>query len=73
MPLQAFDINKFPVPLDQIKPVGLSLADKKLTPEHKKGLAHNIKLLRDAIVFFTASGAARGGTSPLCPRTRPFR
>nr|BAW33012.1 transketolase [Moniliella megachiliensis] len=58
--LKDFDISKFPIPLDQYKPVPLSLKDTKLTAEQKQGLAHNIKLLRDAIVFFTASGAARG-------------
>lgn len=63
MPLKSFDINKFPIPLDQFKPVPLSLKETKLTPEHKKNLQANINLLRDAIVFFTASGAARGGTS----------
>nr|BAW33011.1 transketolase [Moniliella megachiliensis] len=60
MPLKSFDINKFPVPLDHFKPVPLSLKETKLTEEHKKNLQANIKLLRDAIVFFTASGAARG-------------
>lgn len=64
MPLNAFDINKFPVPLDQYKPVPLSLGTRTLTAEQKDGLSKNIKLLRDAIVFFTASGAARGGTCP---------
>ena len=59
--LKDFDLKQFPVPLDKYKPVPLSLKDNKLTAEQKKGLQANIDLLRDAIVFFTASGAARGG------------
>ena len=59
--LKDFDSKKFPVPLDQYKPVPLSLKDTKLSAEQKQGLQKNIDILRDAIVFFTASGAARGG------------
>ncbi len=58
--LKNFDLSKFPVPLDKYKPVQLSLKDKKLSAEQKAGLQNNIDILRDAIVFFTASGAARG-------------
>lgn len=67
MPLQAFDIAKFPVPLDQYTPVPLSLSNKQLTLEQKAALQKNIQILRDAIIFFTASGAARGGACPPLP------
>ncbi|KDN45616.1 Thiamin diphosphate-binding protein [Tilletiaria anomala UBC 951] len=58
--LKDYDFKKFPVPLDKYKPVPLSLQDKSLSAEQKESLQNNINLLRDAIVFFTASGAARG-------------
>lgn len=62
MGLRDFDIKKFGgIPLDKYKPVpGLTLSSKGLTPEQKSQLQFNINLLRDSIVFFTASGAARG-------------
>lgn len=59
--LKDFDSKRFPIALDTYKTVPLSLKDTKLTEAQKKGLQANIDLLRDAIVFFTATGAARGG------------
>jgi hypothetical protein len=40
--------------------LSLDPSNPKLTQEQKDTLAANIQLLRDAIVFFTATGAARG-------------
>jgi transketolase len=42
------------------KPISLDPANPKLTEEQKSDLLSNISLLRDTIVYFTASGAARG-------------
>jgi hypothetical protein len=42
------------------KPIPLDPAKGKLTAEEKADLLSNISLLRDTIVYFTASGAARG-------------
>jgi hypothetical protein len=75
--LRDFDIKKFGgIPLDQYKPVpGLTLESKSLNAEQKKQLLFNINLFRDAIVFFTATGAARGvsghtgGPYDVCPET----
>ena len=38
----------------------LDPANPQLTTEQKQILKHNIQLLRDAIVLFTSTGAARG-------------
>ena len=46
---------------DQLSPrVSLDPANPKLTDEQRKDLLFNIQLLRDVIVLFTASAAARG-------------
>lgn len=46
---------------DQLSPrVSLDPANPKLTDEQRKDLLANIQLLRDTIVLFTASAAARG-------------
>lgn len=60
--LRDFDLKAFGgIPLDTYKPVpGLKLSSTSLTAEQKKQLQYNINLMRDSIVFFTASGAARG-------------
>jgi transketolase N-terminal domain/subunit len=73
--LRDFDLKKFGgIPLDQYKPVpGLTLESKSLNAEQKKQLLFNINLFRDSIVFFTATGAARGvsghtgGPYDVCP------
>jgi len=52
-----------PFPIDfrgQFKKLKLDPSNKTLTPEEKETLRANIQLLRDTIVLFTASGAARG-------------
>lgn len=46
---------------DKLSPrVSLDPANPQLTDEQRKDLLFNIQLLRDAIVLFTASAAARG-------------
>ena len=46
---------------DQLSPrVSLDPKNPKLTDEQRKDLLFNIQLLRDVIVLFTASAAARG-------------
>jgi transketolase len=42
------------------KPVSLDPANSKLSEQQKSDLLSNISLLRDTIVYFTSSGAARG-------------
>ncbi|KAL2840297.1 thiamine diphosphate-binding protein [Aspergillus pseudoustus] len=50
-----------PVNLKQFKKLSLDpKKSPKLSPEQKKDLLHNINIFRDAIVAFTATGAARG-------------
>ena len=53
-------LGSFPIDLTQYKPVSLDPSQTSLTPEQREALQFNIQLCRDAIVFFTATGAARG-------------
>ncbi|HEY9697208.1 MAG TPA: transketolase C-terminal domain-containing protein [Trichocoleus sp.] len=50
----------FPIDLSAYKPVTLDPKNPTLTAEQRDALKANIQLCRDAIVFFTATGAARG-------------
>ncbi|KAJ7881063.1 thiamine diphosphate-binding protein [Mycena olivaceomarginata] len=50
----------FPVDLKNFKKFKLDPTKPTLTDQQKSDLLSNIQLLRDAIVFFTATGAARG-------------
>jgi transketolase len=50
----------FPIPLQNLKPLTLSLHQGDLTPDQKAILQSNIALCRDAIIFFTAVADARG-------------
>ncbi|HEY9640228.1 MAG TPA: hypothetical protein V6C57_07080, partial [Coleofasciculaceae cyanobacterium] len=50
----------FPIDLGAYKPLALDPTQPTLTPEERDALKANIQLCRDAIVFFTATGAARG-------------
>lgn len=50
----------FPINLSAYKPLTLDPTNPSLTPEQKQALKANIQLCRDVIVFFTATGAARG-------------
>ena len=52
--------TRFPIDLGAYKPVTLDPANKTLTAEQRDTLKANIQLCRDAIIFFTATGAARG-------------
>ncbi|KAL2864400.1 thiamine diphosphate-binding protein [Aspergillus lucknowensis] len=49
-----------PVDLKQFKKLQLDVTSPKLSDQQKKDLLHNINIFRDAIVAFTATGAARG-------------
>ncbi|TFK22745.1 transketolase [Coprinopsis marcescibilis] len=53
-------IDEFPIDLNQFKKIKLDPYRPKLSSEEKNALRANIQLLRDAIVYFTATGAARG-------------
>jgi hypothetical protein len=53
-------VNKFPIDLNTYKLVELNPANPALTGEQREALKANIQLCRDALVFFTATGAARG-------------
>ena len=50
----------FPINLSAYQPLILDAANPTLTDEQRSILKANIQLCRDAIVFFTATGAARG-------------
>lgn len=50
----------FPIDLGAYKPLTLDPSNPTLSPEQREALKANIQLCRDAIVFFTATGAARG-------------
>ncbi len=50
----------FPIDLSAYQTIALDPAVSTLTDEQRAALRANIQLCRDAIVFFTATGAARG-------------
>lgn len=50
----------FPIDLGAYQPLTLNPTQPTLTDEQRQALKANIQLCRDAIVFFTATGAARG-------------
>ena len=50
----------FPIDLGAYKPLALDPSNSTLTEEQRTTLKANIQLCREAIVFFTATGAARG-------------
>ncbi|MFO8237376.1 MAG: transketolase C-terminal domain-containing protein [Prochlorococcaceae cyanobacterium] len=52
--------TSFPIDLAAYRPLALDLAQADLTGSQRADLQANISLCRDAIVFFTATGAARG-------------
>lgn len=53
-------LGKFPIDLTAYKSISLDPSQSTLTAEQRDALKFNIQLCRDAIVFFTATGAARG-------------
>lgn len=52
--------HKFPVDLKQFKQLKLDPKSTTLSAEQKSDLLHNINVFRDALIAFTATGAARG-------------
>ncbi|KGO47326.1 Transketolase, N-terminal [Penicillium expansum] len=52
--------HKFPVDLKQFKQLKLDPKTPQLSAQQKSDLQHNINIFRDAIIAFTATGAARG-------------
>jgi transketolase len=52
--------TQFPIDLGAYKPLKLDPTNPVLTAEQRETLKANIQLCRDAIVFFTATGAAKG-------------
>jgi transketolase len=52
--------SQFPIDLGAYKYLALNPANPTLTAQQRDTLKANIQLCRDAIVFFTATGAARG-------------
>jgi transketolase len=50
----------FPIDLSAYQPLTLDPANPTLTAQQRESLKANIQLCRDAIIFFTATGAARG-------------
>ncbi|KAH6909286.1 transketolase [Coprinopsis sp. MPI-PUGE-AT-0042] len=53
-------VDKFPFDLGQYKKIKLDPSKAQLSDEERTALKENIQLFRDIIVYFTASGAARG-------------
>ncbi|KAK0204457.1 thiamine diphosphate-binding protein [Desarmillaria ectypa] len=52
--------SSFPIDLTKFKKLALDPSKPQLSEDEKAALKSNIQLLRDAIVLFTATGAARG-------------
>ncbi|MGB5973407.1 MAG: transketolase C-terminal domain-containing protein, partial [Nodosilinea sp.] len=53
-------MTSFPIDLGAYQRISLDASNPTLTDEQRSALKDNIQLCRDAIVFFTATGAARG-------------
>ncbi len=53
-------MTTFPIDLNAYQRISLDANVPTLTAEQKSALQANIKLCRDAIIFFTSTGAARG-------------
>lgn len=51
---------KFPIDLSAYKPLRFTVAQEKLDAEQRATLLHNINLVRDSIVFFTALANTKG-------------
>ncbi|KAJ8072015.1 hypothetical protein PM082_015573 [Marasmius tenuissimus] len=52
--------SKFPIDINKYQKLKLDARNPQLTDEQRNVLKANIQLLRDVIVLFTATGAARG-------------
>lgn len=53
-------MSNFPIDLGSYQRITLDPSINTLTDTQRESLKANIQLCRDAIVFFTATGAARG-------------
>ena len=53
-------MSTFPIDLGAYQRISLDASNSTLTAEQKSALEANIQLCRDAIIFFTSTGAARG-------------
>ncbi|WP_017296628.1 transketolase C-terminal domain-containing protein [Nodosilinea nodulosa] len=53
-------MTSFPIDLGAYQRISLDASNPTLTDEQRSALKANVQLCRDAIVFFTATGAARG-------------
>lgn len=53
-------MTSFPIDLGAYQRISLDASNPTLTDEQRSAIKANIQLCRDAIVFFTATGAARG-------------
>lgn len=53
-------MSTFPIDLGAYRRISLDASVSTLTAEQKSALQANIQLCRDAIIFFTSTGAARG-------------
>ncbi|MGR9071726.1 MAG: transketolase C-terminal domain-containing protein [Gammaproteobacteria bacterium] len=53
-------MTKFPIDLGAYRRISLDAGNPILSEEQKSALTANIQLCRDALIFFTATGAARG-------------
>lgn len=54
-------MSKFPIDIQgEWKHIDLDVKSGKLSDSQKKDLLHNISVIRDSIIMFTATGAARG-------------
>jgi len=53
-------MSKFPIDLGAYQRINLDPKNPTLTDAQRASLKVNIQLCRDAIVYFTANGAARG-------------
>lgn len=56
----SINVGTFPIDLGAYKAVKLDPSVNTLTDEQREALKFNIQLCRDALIFFTATGAARG-------------
>ena len=52
--------SEFPIDLAALRPLALDPRATGLTAEQRDTLTHNVRLCRDAIVFFTAHAGAKG-------------
>jgi hypothetical protein len=66
-------MSNFPIDLGAYQRITLDPSINTLTAQQRDSLKANIQLCRDAIVFFTATGAARGVVDIPAALTIPCR